>query len=81
MNRWFDRIQIWRGYSLGFSDTLNNFWEVSIENKMDDGGHLKKNSHPKSLWAWYLLNHWLDCIQIWCSGSLGISNDLINFRE
>ena len=35
--------------------------------------------HPKSLWAWYLMNHWFDRIQILCSGSLGISNDLINF--
>ena len=36
-------------------------------------------SHPKSLWAWYLMNHWFDRIQILYRSSLGISNDLINF--
>ena len=48
---------------------------------MAEGGHLKKNGHPKNLWARYLMNHCLDRIQIFCSCSLGISNDLINFWE
>ena len=25
------------------------------------------------------MNRWLDCVQIWCGFSLGISDDLINF--
>ena len=81
MNRWLDLIQIWRGGSLDISDDLINFWEESNKNKMADGRHLKKNSHQKSLWERYLMNYCLDCIQILCSGSLGISNDLISFWE
>ena len=27
------------------------------------------------------MNHWLDHIQIWCGGSLGVSDELINFWE
>ena len=27
------------------------------------------------------MNRWLDCIQIWCGYSLGISDDLINFWD
>ena len=49
-----------------------------MKNEKADLGHLKK-SYPKSLWARYLLNHWLDRITICCSLSLGISNDLVNF--
>ena len=52
-----------------------------LENKIADGGHFEKNSHPKSLWARYLMNHCLDRIKMLCSGSLGISNDLITFWE
>ena len=47
---------------------------------MANGGHFEKKP-PKCLWAWYLMNRWLDRIKIWCSGSLGISNYLINFWE
>ena len=35
----------------------------------------------KSLWARYLINRWMDRIQILYDGSLGISDDLINFCE
>ena len=42
MKRSLDRIQIWRGGSLGISDDLISFWEKSIENKMADGGHFEK---------------------------------------
>ena len=62
MKRWLDRIQICRGGYLGICDDLINFWEESIKNKMADG--------PEGLWARYLMNHWLDRIQILCSGSL-----------
>ena len=41
----------------------------------------KKNGRPKSLLARYLMNRWLDLIQIWSGGSVGISDDLINFWE
>ena len=71
MKRWLDRIQIWRGGSLGISDDLITFWEESIKKKQD--GRWKtfwKNSHPKNFWVRYLMNHWLDRIQILCSGSL-----------
>ena len=46
---------------------------------MADGGHFEKNSQPKSLWARYFMIRWVDRIQIVCSGSLGISDDLLTF--
>ena len=46
---------------------------------MADAEHFWKNVRPKSLWARYHINRWLDRIQIWCYGSLVISDDLINF--
>ena len=67
--------------SIGISINLISFWEESIENKIAEGGHFEKNSHPKSLWMQYLMNHCLDHTKILCSGCLGISNDLITFWE
>ena len=64
MNRWLDRIKIWCGGSLGNFDDLITFWEESIKYKMADQGHFDENSHPKNLWARYLMNCWLDRIQI-----------------
>ena len=50
MNRWLDLIQIWYGCSLGISDDLINFWDESIENKMNGcHSHLKKYGRLKSL--------------------------------
>ena len=46
---------------------------------MADGGHFEKNSHPKTLWAGYLMSRGFDQIRIWCGASLGISDDPINF--
>ena len=48
----------------GYSDDLINFLEEFIKNKMVDGGHFEKNGRSKSLWARYLMNFRLDCIQI-----------------
>ena len=48
---------------------------------MVDGRPFVKNNHMKSLWARYLMNRWLDHIQILCSGTPGISNDLISFLK
>ena len=79
MNSGLDHLQIWCGRSLGISDDLIIFWEESIKNKMADGGHFEKNSHPKTLWAGYLMSRGFDQIRIWCGGSLGISDDPINF--
>ena len=63
LNRWLDRIQIILcGGSLGISDDLINSWEESIKNV--HRGHFEKNSHTKCLWVRYLMNCWLDCIQI-----------------
>ena len=81
MSRGFYHIQICCGGCLGISDDLINFWDESIKKKMADGGQLKKNNHPKSLWARYLMSRWLDRIWILCSSSLAISNDLITFWE
>ena len=64
MNHCLDRIQIACSGSLGISNDLISFWEESIKNKMAEGGHFEKNSHPKSLWARYLMNYCLDRIQI-----------------
>ena len=36
MNRWLDRIQIWRGGSLGTSDDLLTFRKKSFKNKMTE---------------------------------------------
>ena len=47
MNRWFDCIQIWYGCSVGISDDLINFWDVSIKNKMTATA-IKKNCHGGS---------------------------------
>ena len=35
----------------------------------------------ETLWAPYLMNLWLDCVQISYDCSLGISDDLINFWD
>ena len=48
---------------------------------MAEGGHFEKNGRPKSLWARYLMNRGLDHNKICCAGSMGISDDLINFWE
>ena len=45
---------------LVISDNLINFWVKSTKNKMADGRHFEKNSHPKSFWAQYFLNLRLD---------------------
>ena len=42
MNRWCDCIQIWWSCSLGISDDLINFWDVSFENKMAAAALKKK---------------------------------------
>ena len=81
MNHCLDLIQMLCSGSLGISNELISFREESTKNKMAEGGHFEKNSHTKSLWARYLMNHCLDRIPIVCGGSLGISNDLINFCE
>ena len=81
MNRWLDHIQIWCCGSLFISDNLINFWEKNIKSKMTDRKYFEKTGRPKSLWARYLMKRWLDRIQIWRGGSLGISDDLINFWE
>ena len=78
MNRWLNRIQLLSGGSIGIFDYLINFWEALIQNKMADGGHLKKMV-SKGLWVRYLMNPWFGLIQIWCGGFLAISNDLNNF--
>ena len=38
-----------------------------------------QDGHLKSLWARYLMNRWVDHIQISEAGSLGISDHLITF--
>ena len=43
MNHWLDHIQILCSDSLGISNDLISFWEVSIKNNMDDGGYLEKS--------------------------------------
>ena len=35
---------------------------------MADWGHFEKIA-AKNVWVRYLINHWLDHIQIWCGGS------------
>ena len=62
-----DPIQIVYSGFLVISHYLNNFWDKIIKSKMADGRHLKK-----SLWARYLMKRWLNRIQIWCGGSLGM---------
>ena len=47
---------------------------------MGNVGHFKKSSLPESLWVRYLVNCWMDRIQIWCRGSLD-NHELINFWE
>ena len=42
MNRWFDCIQIWYGCSLGISDDLITFWDVSIKKQNGCHSDLKK---------------------------------------
>ena len=78
INRWLDHIQILCGGYLGISDNVINFWEECFKNKMAEWGYFEINSCRKSLRAWYLMNGWFDRIQIYCGGSLGISDDLFN---
>ena len=40
-----------------------------------------KYTLPNIFWGRYLMNCWLVRIQILCSGSLGMYNDLITFWE
>ena len=54
-----DPIQFFKGGTVGISDDLINFWEEFIQNKMANRRHFEKNGRPKSLWARYLMNHWL----------------------
>ena len=79
MNHWLDRIQTCCGGSLDIFDDRSPFWKNPY--KMADGRHFEKNSNTKSLRVQYLMNRWLDHIQILCSGSLGISNVLLNIWE
>ena len=46
------------------SDDLANFWGKVIKSKMADRKQSGKNGRPKILWAQYLMNRWLDRIQM-----------------
>ena len=72
----FDVVALWV-----FLMIWLNFGENPLKTRWPTENILKKTSHPKSLWARYIMNRWLDRIKILYSGSLDISNDLITFFE
>ena len=79
MNRWLDCMQIWCGGSPGIFDDLFTFWGKIIENKKTDGRHFQKRWLTKTFVVTILYELLLDCIYIWCGGSLSNSDNLISF--